>query len=100
LIDGSLKGGDTVLVDYDPSKDQFVFRKTASAPQPPAASAPSNPNTTPAEEPKVEAQSTETPAGETPEENPAITPETPTPDAGGAGQALELPKQDEDSASA
>lgn len=41
LIDGSLKGGDTVLVDYDSSKDQFVFRKVASNPQPASNGQPS-----------------------------------------------------------
>lgn len=89
LIDGSLKGGDTVLVDYDPTKDQFIFRKTSSAPA-----------TT--SEPKVDEKTTE---AQTSEEKPVDitaepTPETPAPDAGGAGQALALPKQDEDSASA
>lgn len=93
LIDGSLKGGDTVLVDYDATKDQFVFRKMASAPQPPAATPT---DTTPAE-------ATPTSDSETAVETPAETTDTPpeqpqTPDAGGAGQAMELPKENEASA--
>jgi ATP-dependent Clp protease ATP-binding subunit ClpA len=93
LIDGSLKGGDTVLVDYDATKDQFVFRKMASAPQPPAGTPT---DTTPAEATPTN-DSAET-VVEAPSETTDPQPEQPqTPDAG-AGQSMELPKSDEASA--
>ncbi len=94
LIDGSLKGGDTVLVDYDQTKDQFVFRKMATAPQPAAQPAQGE---TATQTTTQENQTTETPPAPEQPADPAPA-DSPSPDSGGAGQALETPKQDEGAA--
>lgn len=96
LIDGSLKGGDTVLVDYDSSKDQFVFRKVASNPQQAQNSQNSQPSTEGQTEQNAEQQTDQQVSSSNTEQSP--TPEG-APSSGNSNQSSELPNQNQETTS-
>jgi hypothetical protein len=75
LIDGSLKSGDTVLIDYDSTKDQFVFRKVATAPQ-----TPPSPGQAPADQPPTGDNAAPQTENAEQQQNPTPTEGSPTPE--------------------
>ncbi len=79
LIDGSLKTGDTVLIDYDPAKDQFVFRKVASQPKPETPQ-PDPGQSSPAENTSPQTGDSANPASPAAEPTPSETPPAFTPE--------------------